>query len=215
MIDQRTEEWHIARAGKLTASIFGAALGLDPNTSRQALWRRLTGREDFEPGEYAQGILNYGIEHEAEAISRYEDVSGLLVFPSGSVENPQMPWMSASPDGLIGKTGAIEAKCPWSRKTPAAPPPHYLAQCHGVMECCDREWIDFFVWVPWQITVWRLFRDKALFADVILPKIEIFWKNVLDDIDPGRMKKAEKVELVHADPPWLVVEDESYWEDAP
>ena len=78
----------------------------------------------------------------------------------------------ASPDGLVvdratGEAGLLEVKCLWSRrhKRQLAPltkcPNRYFAQIQGQMEVCDREWCDLVLWVPHDVRVLRVPRDRA------------------------------------------------------
>lgn len=106
MVEQRTEEWYMARAGKITASCFGDAMAFTggepgdvyksgprkgelkpkkPAAARGTLMRklafeRMAGIPAHEVGGKA---LNWGAEVEASAVQTYELISGNIVVPSG------------------------------------------------------------------------------------------------------------------------------------
>ena len=44
---QRTPEWHKERRGKVTASVAGAAIGVNPYQTPKALFAQLTGEVQF------------------------------------------------------------------------------------------------------------------------------------------------------------------------
>lgn len=83
-----TPEWHAARERMLTASDFGAALGLNPYVSRQKLWRIKTGQEVVER---SPDILR-GHENERNALELYEVETGMLVRQVGLVAHPADAW---------------------------------------------------------------------------------------------------------------------------
>jgi len=196
---QRTADWHAERAQRLTGSMYAAALGFSPYCSRQQLWRELTGRANPKP-PYEMAV-QWGEDWEPEAIAQYEEDTGNLVMPCGFFAHDRYDWLGASPDGLIGKDGLLEVKCP-----PMADyvdvPPHYLAQVHGELNCADRKWCDFAIWrhpdkcaitgLP-QWIVHRIERDAEIWKRM-LDLLSIFWfGNVVGDVDPGRMKNKAEV----------------------
>lgn len=181
---QRSIEWHAQRSGKLTASLYGAALGLSPHMSRQALWRQLTGRSAPFAGNVA---TDYGNEHEAEALSAYEVREGVLVMPAPFV--PFEDWSGASPDGFVGSDGLVEIKCPFAQVTYEAWPEHYRPQVIGQLAITGRKWCDCFCWCPHGgIVVERIQHDEGRWQEV-LSALRTFWKYVLDDVEPPRQAK--------------------------
>ena len=62
----------------------------------------------FEGNKYTE----WGNEHEADAIRRYEEEQFVTVH--GQQENVSEGWLSCTPDGLVGDDGLVEVKCPYS-----------------------------------------------------------------------------------------------------
>jgi putative phage-type endonuclease len=183
---QRTEEWYLARSGRLTASQFGAALGLSPYQSRQELWRQLTGRAEPFTGNPA---TDWGTAHEKDAIHCYEVVKGVLVEPAGFVQYEQ--WSGCSPDGWVldgNRRGIVEIKCPFSQRIYEDIPEYYRAQVIGQLGITGAAWCDFLCWSPDESRVWRVDPQPRTW-DRMQVALKEFWQHVLDDKEPKRAKK--------------------------
>ena len=115
-MEQRSEEWFAARLGKVTASKIndimangrsGEAISRR-NYRTQIISERLTGKREEM---YVNAAMQHGIDTEDEArdayVFDYADVE-----ETGLIDHPTIPMSGASPDGLIGKEGLIEIKCP-------------------------------------------------------------------------------------------------------
>lgn len=119
--DQGSQEWHTARAGAITASMFKVArerLKSGPNkggfTEKAKNYafclavERISGQpldEGFETWQMRRG-------HELEPAARaeHEMQVGVLVQRAGFVMTDDR-WFGASADGLIGSDGGSEYKC--------------------------------------------------------------------------------------------------------
>lgn len=188
MIEQRSKAWHEQRAGRLTGSMFAAALGLSPYCSRQKAWRLLTGRQEQDAENAA---MAHGTAMEPVAIAWYEEQTGNLVTPSGFVQHGE--YLGVSPDGLVGGDGCIEVKAPI-----AAPhdhvPEHYLPQCLGVMHILKREWLDFISYHADGQQCFRLYaeetRDQWKVWEAEL--VDFYERYVLGDTEPPRKTRSKK-----------------------
>lgn len=142
---QRSPEWHAARVGRVTGSIAGAILGLNPNMSRDDAMRQMVRAREGAPDErellsdFAKGIMDFGRYHEDGCIFDFRMETGLSVRPATFVTCEE--WLGASPDGYTSDKGVLETKVPWSKRKDANPvfksckeQPHYFAQvqieCH-------------------------------------------------------------------------------------
>lgn len=188
MIEQRSQAWHEQRAGRLTGSMFAAALGLSPYCSRQKAWRLLTGRQEPDAENAA---MAHGTATEPIAIAWYEEQTGNLVTPSGFVQHGE--YLGVSPDGLVGYDGCIEVKAPINGVHKCIPD-HYMPQCLGVMHICVREWIDFVSYHADEQKRFRLYaketRDQWQKWEAEL--IEFYEKYVLADTPPERKTRSKK-----------------------
>ncbi len=122
-LEQRTEAWHAARRGKLTASNLGALLGQVSYTSRAEAFRRALGTDEFQGNEATE----WGTANEPNGIAYYEQVTGNKVVETGLHTHPNYNWIAGSPDGLVGSEGIVEIKCPYWQRTPHAAIPGHFA----------------------------------------------------------------------------------------
>jgi hypothetical protein len=158
-IHQGSEEWLAARCGLLTASemklILTPTLKIASNDKERAhlyelMAQRIT--RYVEPHYISDDMLR-GIEDEIKARAAYAEHYS-PVDDGGFVTNDKWGFtIGYSPDGLVGKTGLIEAK---SRRqkyqvqtvienvTTGTIPADYVMQHQtGLLVADDREWIDF------------------------------------------------------------------------
>lgn len=152
-MEQRTEDWMQARLGKVTASRvadvmariksgYGAAR---KNYMCELLCQRLTGK--FEEG-FNSAAMQRGTELEPVARSIYEMLNDVMVTEVGFLDHPDISEFGASPDGLVGKDGLIEIKCPNTAThieflQTGKIDNRYLLQMYSQMMCANREWCDF------------------------------------------------------------------------
>jgi len=182
MIEQRTELWHQARLGKVTASkiadVMASGRSGAPSVTRanylaQLLCERLTGR----PTEgYTNDAMQHGTDNEPIAINAYEMAQDVIVNPIGFVDHPSIAMSGASPDGLVGEDGLIEVKCPNSATHLAtlkggSIDGRYMKQMQWQMACTGRKWCDFVSFDPrmpehLQLHVRRVLLDPALVREI-------------------------------------------------
>lgn len=157
---QRTAEWFDARVGKLTASRAAAAFATSKRDGKplqsaldviaEIACERITGQAIEH---FTSGAMEWGIEHEDEALRAYEVETGELVDQVGFIEHPTVKHLGASPDGLVGNDGLIEIKCPNSmthmrRCLEGVVPEEYKPQMLLQMLCTGRRWCDFVDYDP-------------------------------------------------------------------
>jgi len=150
---QRTDDWHAARLGHLTASKLNDAFDLLKNglegAKRQQyrlelVAERLTGL----PTEFFENnAMKWGTASEPFARSAYEAETGNIVQEVGFIKHPTLDWSGASPDGLVND-GLLEIKCPTTTthiKTLISGeiPDQYKPQMMWQMLCTGRHWCDF------------------------------------------------------------------------
>lgn len=183
-MEQRSEDWYQARAGKITGSNFSAALGLNPYKSRQALWRELTGRA--EP-QASNSFTKWGTDNEPIACDWYEAETGNIVRPIGFVVHPRYDFIGVSPDGLIGNDGGIEIKCPVNKLYDGIPE-YYLPQVLGCLHITERDWWDFVCWMPSEARIIRVEKNAKQWAEWESQLVE-FWQFVIEDREPPRKRR--------------------------
>jgi putative phage-type endonuclease len=159
--EQGTDAWRQDRCGHITASRIADVLtkprkgqkesSVRKNYLAELLCERLTGkvREDgFQSWE-----MKRGTELEPFARSEYELKTSEFITNVGFIKHPKIERAGASPDGLVGKDGLIQIKCPkrathleWltNRIVPVEHRPQMLWE----MACTGRQWCDFVSYNP-------------------------------------------------------------------
>ncbi len=188
-MEQRSEEWFEARAGRITASMMSVVMlerdrapfksgprkGQDKpppkaltDYAHQLAAERLTGK----PRKQARGAaLDWGREMEANAIAAYEAETGNLVSSAGFILHPKYDFVGASPDFTVGDEGGGECKCPESSEVHLQTlleglPSEHVDQIQGGLWVTGREWWDFISYHPdfpphLRLYVQRIERDEA------------------------------------------------------
>jgi len=183
-----------ARAGKLTASRMKDALAVlksgAPAKARSDLIRdilaeRLTGES---VRHFVNDAMQWGLVKEAEAKAAYEALTGEFIQECGVYDHPRIDMFAATPDGLLGKDGLIETKCPttptfveWviAGKVPPEHEPQMLCQ----LACTGRKWVEFVAYDP------RVKKRSPLFIRRFMPTaqqiadIEVAAEKFLAEVD--------------------------------
>jgi putative phage-type endonuclease len=150
--EQRSQDWHALRLGRLTASTFDKLMTSESKPIEQAATAMaviveaaveyVTGiRKDFENAATA-----HGTELEPVAIAAYEKAEGNEVAGTGFIPKEKF---GGSPDGLVGTDGIIEVKCPYNPVNHAMTvltgevPKQYRFQVQGNLWVTGRKWCDF------------------------------------------------------------------------
>lgn len=159
-MQQRTENWFIARMGFVTASRVSDVMAKTKtgfsstrkNYMAQVVAERLTGISHAPDLSNNKAVL-WGIEHEADARAAYEFISSNDVADAKFVIHPTIEYCGATPDGLVGDDGLIEIKCPntathieylLEKKIPR----DYRLQMTLQLACTGRQWCDFVSYDP-------------------------------------------------------------------
>lgn len=181
-IVQRSDAWFAARLGKVTASRvadvvartktgYGASRA---NYQAELIIERLTG---VPQENYINGAMQWGIDHEAEALIAYEFWRDVTVTPVGFVPHPTIAMSGASPDATIGADGLVETKCPNSAThietlLGRAIPDKHMTQMYYQMACTGRQWCDYCSFDPRLPEAMRLFVKRVHRDDELITELE-------------------------------------------
>lgn len=180
-MQQLTEEWRLARCGKVTASRISDLMARTKsgysasrtNYLAELLTERLTGR----PVEgYTNAAMEWGVANESAARVAYELAQNVMVEEVGFIPHPLIANTGASPDGLVGDLGLVEIKAPQTAThldtlLNESVPDKYVKQMNWQMACTGRHWCDFVSFDPrlpakMQLFVKRFDRDAGLMSDM-------------------------------------------------
>jgi len=172
-MEQRSEEWHKARLGLITASSVGAILGHSPNGTRADVMRRMVRDWHGAEREFTGNIATeYGVNNEAGAVVEYTMETANAVQPIGFVTCED--WAGCSPDGAIGTDGGLEVKCPFGLRKDANPQFKTLAdQQHYYDQVQFSLWVTG--WKFWHFYQWTPVATKL---ECVLPDAEWQAKNL-------------------------------------
>ena len=131
-------------------------------------------RIGVEPVQIDTPATRHGNEWEALALKRYEEKTMMQVIDvEKSIQHPDYDFVTGIPDGLIGKDGLVEVKCPYN------PANHihniisfkqindHMEQMQGYMWITGRQWCDFVSYDPrypaeHKIAIKRVMRDNEI-----------------------------------------------------
>lgn len=180
-MEQHTEEWFAIKSGKPSASrvtdivkgVKGRYLAGREDYLLELAYETLTGEREEH---FVSADMQHGTEFEPIARATYEAKKGTLVDEVGFIDHDTIKNFGASPDGLVGKDGSIEIKCP-------KPKQHiktllkghikrdYLFQIQTLLMCSNRKWCDFVSFDPkapdyLQLYIQRFHRDEIIIAEI-------------------------------------------------
>lgn len=192
-MDQRSAEWFAARCGKVTASRIADLMARTKtgwgasraNYAAELVAQRLSGIA--EEG-YSNAAMKWGTETEPEARAAYCFFRDADVTEVGFVDHPTILMSGASPDGLVGKHGLVEIKCPQTathidtllKETGCS---KYALQMQWQMACTGRDWCDFVSYDPRLPETMRLYVRRIMRSDETIAEIEEAVRVFLTEIE--------------------------------
>lgn len=190
-VEQKSNEWHHLRKGKITGTTLKAIMGT-PKARQEAIYEivaeRLTVGVESETS--FENAMDRGTRLESDAIAMFEFETGKQVERTGFCEDDTNPMIANSPDGLIGETEAVEAKC--------------MGGKNHVKMWLTNKIPDEYEWQVVQYFVVNEKLEKLYFIgynpDIPvhpLHIIEVTRENIIEDID--KAKKSQEVFIKEVD----------------
>jgi len=138
--EQGADAWFAARLGKVTASNFAAVMAKGEGKTRKTYMLRLATEilTGFPEPTFQSQYMENGHETEAEARDAYASTYDCEVVQVGFVLHDDNA--GASPDGMVGKDGLVELKCPKSTT-------HVETILRGSMQACYKPQVQGQLWV--------------------------------------------------------------------
>lgn len=177
-VEQGSEQWLQARAGKITASRSKDArdfLKTGKPSSKQTAYAAQVAVERLAQRPIDQGFQNWqmreGQVQEPEARLAYEANTGNLVQEVGAIETEDGLFLY-SPDGIVGDDGLLEIKSLFSAERICqiigdGDVSDFIDQCNFGLWLTGRQWIDLCIWAPslapigLELTIHHITRDEA------------------------------------------------------
>lgn len=209
-IPQGSQAWLDARKNRITASNFGAAVGMNKYKSpkgllKDLLWNTFKGNAATRWGSEHEDIARdaYVARVRADIAAGESEYTSIRVEETGLHVNPDRAWMGSSPDGVVHVTRRdgsahkflLEIKCPFRKQFYDPPvPTYYNCQIQGVMANMDLPYCDFVVWTPSGMQVTRVDFDACFWETTLLPGLHRFYHTMYlpmavakhnGDLEPG------------------------------
>jgi putative phage-type endonuclease len=190
-IPQGSQAWLDFRMNRLTASNFGAAVGMNRYKSpkgllKDMLWSSFKGNAATKWGSDHEDIARdaYVAHIQSEIDAGTSPYTSIRVEETGLHVNPDRPWLGSSPDGVVHVTTKdgeahkflLEIKCPFRKKfyEPAVPD-YYNCQIQGVMANMNLPHCDFVVWIPGDLQITRVPFDAEFWDQKLYPGLYDFY----------------------------------------
>lgn len=184
----QNQRWFEEREKRIQSSNFYRICVATARTNKDTLARALVHGSSIK----ANDAIKHGHKFEKEAIHAYEQKSKLKVNSCGIFVSKKLPFLGASPDGVISDELICEVKCPYSAKnkdiSPVTVPylkmvdgkmtlskkhPYYY-QVQGQLFCTEASFCDFIIYTITDFKCIRVEREHE-FISVMLDKLQSFY----------------------------------------
>ena len=190
-LEQNSEEWFLARSGKITGSVFHTLIG--NGETRNSLIYKLAyeqiNKRPMEEERYENEHMRRGHELEPLARDMYRIKTGEDVKEVGFVLGEDEEYTGCSPDGLVGQYGLLEIKAPIistmiKQIIEDKIKKEYYTQIQYNLFISKRDWCDYVMYnenLPLYIK--RIEVDNKFVEETIIPNIERAKKDILEAQD--------------------------------
>lgn len=184
---QRSKEWYEVRKGLITASDAAGALGIPAYASQRNVRTSLL-KQKVENTFVGNVMTRWGQDNEDPVRDRACAALGETCVDVGLLIHQTIPWLGASPDGLMSSGRLIEIKCPYKRKPVVGHvPEHYWVQVQCQLEVADVDACYFVQWQPAHLApddeeifcIDVIERDRLWFKTHV-DELKSFWKDLMD-----------------------------------
>ena len=180
---QGTPEWLQAKCGIPSASNFDKILTPSGDISKQRakyLYGLICEKITKKPAEeYSNANMERGEALEGEGRAFYELLAGKKVTTTGFCVTEGKFIYGCSPDGLVGKDGLLEIKCPLG-VTHVCYLLHgklqqdYFVQTQGQLLVTGRKWVDLISYYPGMKPIVVRIKPHRQFQGKLLTELKIF-----------------------------------------
>jgi putative phage-type endonuclease len=144
-IPQRSEQWYKMKEGTIGGSEAATIFSQNPFQNKTDLILKKNGKLN-EPSSSPQKT-NYhclhGIKYEPIIQKLYTETHGTILYEFGSINHPELDFISASPDGITSDGIMLEIKAPLSRPINGVPPKYYWYQMQHQLQVCGLDRVHF------------------------------------------------------------------------
>ncbi|KYN14507.1 hypothetical protein ALC57_13287, partial [Trachymyrmex cornetzi] len=201
--------WRYYRTKMITASHFGHICKMRNSTSCVSRVKSI-----IYPQELNVESVKHGIKHEEIARKNIESMLNLKIKRCGLFIDSEIPFLGASPDGLIEEDGIVEIKCPFAARllTPEDAiagnisnlrslyknkedekmnRSHvYYYQIQGQLHITQRQYCIFALWTPLGLKTEKIVQDDDFWTENMVNKLVQFYEQcVLPELLDPRQER--------------------------
>ena len=192
-IEQKSFEWLKARAGNVTGTSLGSALGT-PAVQKTLMYSLIADRmTEVQMNDLSTPAIDRGNELEPFAIRATQDETGIQFIETGLLLDDKYPRFSISPDGIVEEdgviVGGIETKCPNSKKHV-----EYLMKNEIPKEYLHQVKAPFIMSDDVKYWVFASFDDRNYERPLFIKTVT---RDDFDDIDECRAKLLKFLDVVN------------------
>ncbi|XP_050547414.1 uncharacterized protein LOC126909076 isoform X1 [Daktulosphaira vitifoliae] len=201
------ELWFKERRKRLSASQFHHACSFKQTSNKAAFLKRAMRirSEKFENCEHEDTTsysAHYGRINEPKAKELFEKIMDLQIEPCGVFIDEFLNYLTAKPDGLIGKDGIVEIKCPLNAqniipklaiKYKVIKYVHYdengdlvlkrnsdiFYQIQGELHITKRQYCYLIIWTLKGIAYCKILQDDKFWNDNMEERLIYFYENIM------------------------------------
>ncbi|XP_050526277.1 uncharacterized protein LOC126896999 [Daktulosphaira vitifoliae] len=196
--------WEKDGWNRLSAAYFYRASSLKQNSSKKSILKKVL-RVQPEKSENEDNIpctVKYGRVNEPKAKELFEMITDLQIELCGVFIDENLNYLTAKPDGLIGKDGIVEIKCPLNAqnmipklaiKQKVIKYVHYnenedlvikrssdiFYQIQGELHITKRHYCYLIIWTPKGIVYSKILRDDKFWNDKMEERLIYFYENIM------------------------------------
>src|SRR5580765_7149766 len=191
-------EWHNVRRNLLTASNFGKVCSRREITSCQNLVKAI-----LYPPRLTSAAVEWGKEKEMMAREQLQMELGIEINKCGIFIDGTIPYLAATPDGIVGDDTIVEIKCPYAARhvspinamlkkisdihrifdktddTRMNQRHAYYFQVQGQLHITQRKYCIFAVWTPFGFKYTIVVRDDRFWETKMLSQLKRFYEDCL------------------------------------
>ncbi|XP_046331249.2 uncharacterized protein LOC124114619 [Haliotis rufescens] len=185
--------WHEERRWRLTASQFWTICKCTTRRNRTKLCEQIvSGRK------LVCNSMRHGLQQEPKAIAKLEIACNVHVHSCGMFVDSDLPFLAATPDGVIDSNTIVEVKCPYSARNEVIAPgklflylckrnglmqlkenSNYYFQVQGQMYLSKRKYCFFAVCTFKDFFVQKISLDEEYCTGSLIPRLSLFFESFL------------------------------------